>query len=82
MAKKDDFNAKDALKEIKDDNEGVNFENKVQEAIRRSTDVQKEVKDLVWCLLKEKFIWVIIGAFSFVLFDLLKYLAVRLIDKI
>jgi hypothetical protein len=79
---RNDFDAQAAYKEIESANEGVNFENKVKEAIRRSSDVKEEIRCEVWKLLKEKIIWVIVGAFSFVLFQLFSELGSRLIQKI
>lgn len=78
----DDFDAQKATATLKHENEGVNFENKVKEAIRRSVDVQTEIKGVVWCLLKEKIVWLVLGAFSFVGLGLLKELGNKLIGMI
>jgi len=78
----EDFDAKEALKKVQEENDGIKFDNKVKESIRRSTDVQIEVRNVVWQLLKEKIVWVVLGAFSFAAFELLKELLSTLISKI
>ena len=77
-----DFDAQKATATLKHENEGVNFDNKVKEAVRRSVDVQTEIKTVVWSLLKEKIVWLVLGAFSFVGLGLLKELASKLIGLI
>ena len=79
---KDAFDTQGAIEAVGKANEGINFDNKVQESVRRSTDVQKEIKGVVWTLFKEKIAWIILGAFSFVVLELLKELASKLISKI
>lgn len=79
---KGDFDAPSELKRIEDANEGVNFDKKVEESLRRSVDVQSQIKCILWALLKEKIVWVILGAFSFVGFELLKSLGLALIKKV
>lgn len=79
---KNDFDAPGAIKRVEDDNAGVNFDNKVKEAVCRSTYVQDEVKKVVWALLKEKILWVVGGAFSYVALGLLAQLFSKLISKI
>ena len=79
---KDPFDTQGAIEAVGKANEGINFDNKVQESVRRSTDVQKEIKGVVWTLFKEKIAWIILGAFSFVVLELLKELASKLISKI
>jgi len=79
---KNDFDAPGAIKKVEDANEGVNFDNKVKEAICRSTYVRDEIKAVVWILLKEKIVWVVLGASTFVFLELLKSLGSALISKI
>jgi hypothetical protein len=71
-----------ALKKVEDANEGVNFDNKVKESICRSIYVRDEIKMVVWILLKEKIVWVVLGAGAFVVLELLKSLGLTLIAKI
>ncbi len=52
-----DFDAKNAIKEVADANDGVAFDNKLKASICRSADVQKEIKGLVWQAVKDKFLW-------------------------
>jgi len=77
-----DFDVAGAIKKVEQDNDGINFDNKVKESIRRSVDVHAEIKCVVWSLLKEKVIWVVLGAFSFVLLEMLRMLLEKLISKI
>ncbi|MEK7647429.1 MAG: hypothetical protein AAB384_00130 [Patescibacteria group bacterium] len=79
---KGDFDAPGELKRIEDANEGVNFDKKVGESVRRSTDVQTQIKAVVWCLLKEKIIWIVLGASAFAVLEILKELGTALIKKI
>lgn len=79
---KTDFDAPGAIKKVEDDNAGVNFDNKVKEAVRRSTDVQSEIKCVVWALIKEKIVWIVLGASAFVVLEVVKELGYKLISKI
>ncbi len=79
---RNDFNAQNAIQEVQTANEGIKFDTKIQESIARSTPVQTEIKTVVWALMKEKIIWLVAGAFSFILFELIKELGFKLIDKI
>lgn len=54
-----DFDAKNAIKEVADANDGIAFDNKLKASICRSADVQKEIKNLVWQAAKDKFFWFI-----------------------
>jgi len=82
MAGKNDLDLAGALKKVEDANEGVNFDNKVKESICRSIYVRDEIKMVVWILLKEKIVWVVLGAGAFVVLELLKSLGLTLIAKI
>ncbi len=50
--------------------------------LKESTAVQDQIKKVFVSVLKEKIIWIVLGAFSIVALDLLKQLASKLIDKI
>lgn len=81
MSKKD-FDAQAGDRQLREENQGVQFNIKVREAIRSSIDVQKEIKVVIWALIKEKVAWVIFGGFSFAMLELLKELARKLIARV
>lgn len=45
-----------------DDFSGKNFDKKVCEAIKDATGIQETIKDLVWKTIKDKIVWIILGA--------------------
>jgi len=51
----------DVLEAFKADYER-NFDDKVLCALRRNVDIQKEVKELVWQTVKDKIIYILLGA--------------------
>lgn len=84
----DDLRAGDNLKRIDDLEtfrqglEGKEFDKKVLLSIQESHSIREELKKVGWILLKEKILWIVIGASSFVILGLLKELLMKLITKI
>jgi hypothetical protein len=72
----------DALDDFKREYEGLNFYNKVVEAIKESTAVQDQIKLVFTASLKEKIIWLLFGAVGLVIIGLLQDIGKSLIEKI
>lgn len=69
----------DELESFKKQYEGKEFDKKVLLSIQESSTIQKEIKSHAWQTIREKIVWILLGALSLVLIDILKEVIPRLL---
>lgn len=65
-----------------DDFSGKNFDKKICEAIKDTKSVEEEIKKIVWKTVKDKIIWIILGAIGLLIIQIVINLIPALTKKI
>lgn len=61
-----------AMETFMNDFEGEGFYQKICDAIEKSRLVEARIKKVTWETIREKIVWIILGAIGFVLLDLIR----------
>lgn len=78
----DHFDVKGETARLRQENEGVKFHEKVEDALKCSVQVRTEIKTIFWEFFKERIGWILGGAVILVAIELLRELISHMISKI
>lgn len=53
----------ESLETFKSEHEGEKFHSKVVDSINKSKEVEAAIIKVIWCAIREKIVWIIVGGF-------------------
>ena len=72
----------DALEGFRKDFEGEKFYERVMDSLKKSKEVDAEIKSIAWATIREKIVWVLLGGVALILIDILKDVIPHLISSL